>query len=240
MKKKLGVNIDHVATLRQARRESDPDPVEAAETCENAGADSIVAHLREDRRHIHDRDIRAIKSRLKGRFNVEMSLDPEVTQFVLGIQPDQVTIVPERREELTTEGGLDAVKHRDRIHALTAAMKKKKIEVSLFIDPLRQQIDQTVSLGIGIIELHTGRYATAKTSAEAKKELKKIKDMAAYAHQQGLVVNVGHGLKYHNVQPLVEIPEILEFNIGHAIISRAIAVGLKNAVREMLEILKQK
>lgn len=240
MKKKLGVNIDHVATLRQARRESDPDPVDAAETCEKAGAHSIVAHLREDRRHIHDRDIRAIKNRLKGRLNVEMSLDPEVSKFVIGIRPNQVTLVPERREELTTEGGLDVIKYRDRIQWVNDAMTIKKIEVSLFIDPIQPQIDQTVALGIGIIELHTGRYATAKTSAEAKKELKKIKDMAAYAHQQGLVVNVGHGLKYHNVQPLVEIPEILEFNIGHAIISRAIAVGLKNAVREMLEILKQK
>lgn len=238
--KKLGVNIDHVATLRQARREYEPDPVEAAGICENAGADSIVAHIREDRRHINEKDIRGIKKILKGRFNVEMSLDPGIIKFVLGVKPDQVTIVPERRQELTTEGGLDVAKNRLRIKKLLKNMRQKNIEVSLFIDPVKKQIDGALALDVGVIEIHTGRYAQARTKATEHRELQKIRDMSAYAHSRGITVNVGHGLKYHNTRALAQIPEISEFNIGHSIISRSITVGLGNAVREMLMVLGQR
>jgi pyridoxine 5-phosphate synthase len=238
--KKLGVNIDHVATLRQARRGFEPDPVEAAGICENAGADSIVAHIREDRRHINETDIRGIKKILKGRFNVEMSLDPGIARFVLGVSPDQVTIVPERRQELTTEGGLDVCKNRPRIKELLKSMRQKNIEVSLFIDPVKKQIDGALALDVGVIEIHTGRYAGAKTKTAEDRELQKIREMSAYAHSRGLTVNVGHGLKYHNTRVLAQIPEIFEFNIGHSIISRAVTVGLGIAVREMLTVIGQR
>lgn len=240
MLKKLGVNIDHVATLRQARKEDEPDPMHAAEICENAGADSIVAHIREDKRHINESDIRKIKKSLKGRFNIEMSLDPDIIRFVLGIKPDQVTVVPERRQELTTEGGLDVIKNKNHIAGLVKSMKQKKVEVSLFINPERKQIDCCSALDVDAIEIHTGRYACARNATSQKKEFDKIKAMATYAHTKGLTVNVGHGLKYDNTRPLVSIPEIFEFNIGHAIVSRAITVGLGNAVREMLMILGTK
>jgi pyridoxine 5-phosphate synthase len=237
VKKKLGVNIDHVATLRQARKGMYPDPVEAAIICEQAGADSIVAHLREDRRHIHDRDVIDLRKRLTGRFNVEMSLDPEVINVVARVSPDQITLVPERREELTTEGGLDVIQNRERIAALHDLMKKKGVVVSLFVDPVREQIDQTLELGIGMIELHTGSYANASSSSAMERELVKIREMTVYAHSLGLIVNVGHGLNYQNTGLLADVNDIVEFNIGHAIISRAIVVGLENAVREMVLIL---
>jgi pyridoxine 5-phosphate synthase len=235
---KLGVNIDHVATLRQARRGIEPDPVEAALVCLKAGADSIVAHLREDRRHIHDRDVYALRRVIKKRFNLEMSLDPGIIEVALDVKPDQVTLVPERRQELTTEGGLDVVKNYQRISAAAERFKKKKIAVSLFIAPDRRQIDACAALGVEAIEIHTGVYADAKTAAARQKELKKIKEMSRYAHDVGLIVNAGHGLNYTNTQAIARIPQIVELNTGHSIISKAVFVGLAKAVRDMVKLCK--
>jgi pyridoxine 5-phosphate synthase len=230
---KLGVNIDHVATLRQARRESDPDPLEAARICIKAGADSIVAHLREDRRHMNDKDIFALRRIIKIRFNLEMSLNEEIVKIALKVKPDEATLVPEKREEITTEGGLDVVKHFDRVKEVTARLREKKIMVSLFIDAEKKQIMASKDAGVGMIELHTGRYDHAGTKAARQKELKKIAEMTKFACGLGLVVNAGHGLKYDNTRPIAKIPGIEELNIGHSIISRSVFVGLEQAVREM-------
>jgi pyridoxine 5-phosphate synthase len=234
----LGVNIDHVATIRQARREFDPDPVRAALICQKAGADSIVAHLREDRRHIHDNDVARLKKELAIRFNLEMSIAPEIVGIACRLRPVQATLVPERRQELTTEGGLDVVGQFKRLKRACAKMQDKGIELSLFIAPDKAQIDKTVQLGVGIIEFHTGCYATAKTTAAINKELKKLTDMSFYAHQCGLLVNAGHGLKYDNTRPVAMIPGMHELNIGHSIISYAVSVGLGQAVKEMRKIVR--
>ena len=232
----LGVNIDHVATIRQARREFDPDPLKAALICQKAGADSIVAHLREDRRHIHDKDVVRLRKELSIRFNLEMSIAPEIVDIACRLKPVQATLVPERRQELTTEGGLDVVGQFKRLKEACAKMQDKGIELSLFIAPDKAQIDKTVELGVGIIELHTGCYATAKTPAAVQKELKKLTVMSAYARTCGLVVNSGHGLKYDNTRPIAMIPGMHELNIGHSIISYAIFVGLERAVKDMCKI----
>lgn len=236
---KLGVNIDHVATLRQARREYDPDPVTAARCCEKAGADSIVAHLREDRRHIQDQDIRLLRKVVKTRLNLEMSLNDKIIAIACSVRPDVATIVPEKRAEITTEGGLDVVKHFLRVKKTAAALKKAGIKVSLFIDPLAAQIVRTKEAGVNIVELHTGAYANAKTSQQIMRELNKIRTMTAFARGLGMTVNAGHGLKYNNVQVIARIPGIAELNIGHAIISRAVFVGLETAVREMIGRIKR-
>lgn len=235
---KLGVNIDHVATLRQARREFDPDPVEAARFCEKAGADSIVAHLREDRRHISETDIRRLRKIVKTRLNLEMSLDAEIVRIVVSVEPDQATLVPERREEITTEGGLNVIRHFRRIRETVAILTEAGIAVSLFIDPVKKQIQKSQESGVGMIELHTGRYALAETKAQRLQELKTLREMTQFAHSLGLVVNAGHGLKYHNAAAVAGIPGIEELNIGHSIISRAVFVGLPEAVREMAKIVK--
>ena len=234
----LGVNIDHVATIRQARRESDPDPVKAALVCQKAGADSIVAHLREDRRHIHDKDVVRLRKELAIRFNLEMSIAPEIVGIACRLRPVQATLVPERRQELTTEGGLDVAGQFKRLKAACAKMQDKGIELSLFIAPDKAQIDKTVALGVGIIEFHTGCYAMAKTPSAVKKELKKLILMSAYARACGLVINAGHGLKYHNTRPIVMIPGMHELNIGHSIIARAVFVGLEQAVKDMRKIVR--
>lgn len=234
---KLGVNIDHVATLRQARRGLEPDPVSAAQICAMAGADSIVAHLREDRRHMQDKDIHALRKSVKGRFNLEMSLNEEIIQIALKIKPDQVTLVPERRQEITTEGGLDVIRHFLRIKKAVCLLQRQGIEVSLFIDPQKDQVNKTLATGAKIIELHTGQYALAKTKESKARELKKICAMTEYAFVFGLTVNAGHGLNYENTKAIARIPKINELNIGHSIISRAVFVGLENAVKEMKEIL---
>jgi len=235
---KLGVNIDHVATLRQARRESDPDPITAALICEKAGADSIVAHLREDRRHINDGDIRLLRKKIKTRLNLEMSLSNEIVRIAALIKPDQATLVPEKREEITTEGGLDVARHFNRIKKASDILKSKGIEVSLFIDPVKRQIQKTKEAGIAMIELHTGRYDRARTQSVRTREFKKIKEMTRYASQLGLSVNAGHGLKYHNTKAIAGIKDMEELNIGHSIITRAVFIGLEKAVREMVEIVK--
>jgi pyridoxine 5-phosphate synthase len=234
---KLGVNIDHVATLRQARRGIEPDPIEAARICLKAGAHSIVAHLREDRRHIQDRDVYALRKTIpKKQFNLEMSIDPGVIDVALDVKPDQVTLVPERRQELTTEGGLDVIGQKGRIAKAVERFYSKKVIVSLFIAPDRRQIDASAALGVQAIELHTGVYADAKTSQARLKELKKIQAMSRYAHSLGLVVNAGHGLNYTNTQAIARIPEIVELNTGHSIISMAVSVGLSTAVRDMVRL----
>src|SRR3989338_1097028 len=233
---KLGVNIDHVATLRKARREYDPDPIAAARCCEEAGAEGIVAHLREDRRHIQDKDIRALRKSIATRLNLEMSLDDKIVAIVCSLHPDVATIVPEKRAEITTEGGLDVVKHFRRIKLAAAALKKAGIKVSLFIDPVAAQIVGTKEAGVNIVELHTGAYANAKTSRQIARELDKIRTMTAFARKMELTVNAGHGPKYDNVRRIARIPGIVELNIGHSIIARAVFVGLEQAVREMAKI----
>jgi len=234
---KLGVNIDHVATLRQARREFDPDPVAAALICEKAGADSIVAHLREDRRHINDNDIRRLKKTIQGRLNLEMSLNPLIVQIAASIKPDIATLVPEKRAEITTEGGLDVVKNFRRIKNTNAILSDNGIGVSLFIDPVKKQIEMTKYAGINIIELHTGAYDRATNKETRQQKLKKIKQMTAFAHKLKIQVNAGHGLKYHNTRAIARIKGIDELNIGHSIITRAVFIGLEKAVREMITII---
>ena len=235
---KLGVNIDHVATLRQARGESDPDPVLAARLCEEAGCDSIVAHLREDRRHIQDRDIVLLRKTVKTRFNLEMSVDPGVVKAALAVRPDQATLVPERRQELTTEGGLDVVRNLKRIKTVSRRLMDAGIEVSLFIAPDKKQIDATASIGVKTIELHTGCYAMAFADRLAVDEFAQIKGMTLYARKLGITVNAGHGLNYDNTYAVSRVKGMHELNIGHAIMGRAVFVGLKQAVREMIAIMR--
>ncbi|MDP2905346.1 MAG: pyridoxine 5'-phosphate synthase [Candidatus Omnitrophota bacterium] len=230
---KLGVNIDHVATLRQARGGSQPDVIKAALACEAAGADSIVAHLREDRRHINDADVKKLRRLIKTRLNLEMSIAPEIVRIACSLRPDQATLVPERRQELTTEGGLDTRKNFKRVKEAVSALEARKIEISLFIDPDTKQIEAALETGAKIIELHTGRYANAKTSSERRRYLLEIENASSYAGSLGLVVNAGHGLDYQNVSSVARIGEIEELNIGHSIISRAVFIGLARAVEEM-------
>jgi pyridoxine 5-phosphate synthase len=234
----LGVNIDHVATLRQARGTAYPEPVEAALMAEKAGADSITAHLREDRRHIQERDIYLLKSMLHTRLNLEMAVTDEMVKIAMDVQPQACCLVPEKRVELTTEGGLDVKASLPRIKAACQQLATTNTEVSLFIDPDPLQIDAAVETGAPVIELHTGTYAEAKTTAEQNDELQRIKQAAAYAYSQGLQVNAGHGLTYHNVEAIAKIPEVVELNIGHAIIARAVLGGLSEAVREMKALMR--
>ncbi|KKC98236.1 MULTISPECIES: pyridoxine 5'-phosphate synthase [Photobacterium] len=229
----LGVNIDHVATLRNARGTRYPDPVHAAEVAERAGADGITIHLREDRRHITDRDVRILRDTIQTRMNLEMAVTDEMVQIALDTQPEFVCLVPEKREELTTEGGLDVVGQLDKVKAATEKLSAAGILVSLFIDADRAQIDAAVACGAPYIELHTGHYADATSETEQQAELKKIAAAASYAHDQGIKVNAGHGLTYHNVKPIAALPEIYELNIGHAIIGRAVFDGLHKAVADM-------
>ncbi len=231
---KLGINIDHVATLRQARREFDPDPVAAAGICEKAGADSIVCHLREDYRHIQERDVYTLRKTIKTRMNLEMSLAPKIIATALAIKPDQVTIVPERRQELTTEGGLDVVNNFKKIQTAVKKFSTKNIEVSLFIAPEERQIRKSFESGATIIELHTGHYAELRTAKVIKQELEKLRRMTDLAIALGLIVAAGHGLKYDNARAVASIPGIEELNIGHSIVSRAVFVGLERAVQEMV------
>jgi pyridoxine 5-phosphate synthase len=236
----LGVNIDHVATVRQARLGADPDPLAAARICERAGADSIVAHLREDRRHIHDKDILRLRKELSVRFNLEMSVNKGIVDIACRVRPEQVTLVPERRQELTTEGGLDVAGNARRLQDTCVRLAQAGIEVSLFIAPDRRQIDKTRDLGITTIELHTGRYAEAMTPARSGHELKKINDMTLYARQMGMTVNAGHGLNYHNTYPVARIRGMHELNIGHSIVAYAVFFGLEQAVRQMKKIINGK
>lgn len=229
----LGVNIDHVATLRQARLTRYPDPVEAVFAAENGGADGITIHLREDRRHIQERDVELIKAVLQTRLNFEMAVTDTMLTYAEKIAPEHCCFVPEKREELTTEGGLDVISQEAKVKEATACMTRLGSEVSLFIDPDLKQIEAALRCGAPAIEIHTGVYADAETEAERQKELERIIKAVQFAHQAGLIVNAGHGLNYKNVQPIACLPEINELNIGHAIIARAIFIGLESAVREM-------
>ena len=229
----LGVNIDHVATLREARRGIEPEPVFAALVCEAAGADSIVVHLREDRRHIKDRDLYLLKKAVKTKLNLEMSIAPDIVKIACEVKPEQATLVPEKRQELTTEGGLDVVNNFKKIKQVLEKLGKRAIAVSLFIDPEKRQIDAAEKVGAGIIELHTGRYADAEDKKEEDKYFKELERAAHYAKDKGLIVNAGHGLNYYNVARVAKIKGIEELNIGYSIICRAVLVGLERAVREM-------
>lgn len=235
----LGVNIDHVATLRQARGTRYPDPLQAALLAEQAGADGITAHLREDRRHIQDRDIELLKERLHTKLNFEMAVTDDMIAIARRIQPQACCLVPERREELTTEGGLDVLGNPARMRDACAALAEVGIEVSLFIDPDRHQIDAAVATGAPVVELHTGRYADAADTVARQQELQRIVEAAAYAHRLGLQVNAGHGLNLHNVEAICRIPSIVELNIGHAIIAQALFAGLDGAVRDMKRVMRE-
>lgn len=235
---KLGVNIDHVATLRQARKTYEPSPLEAAKICEEAGCDSIVCHLREDRRHINDEDVIKLREAVKTRLNLEMSAAREIVKIASGIKPDQATLVPERRQEITTEGGLDVRKNLKLVASTVSALRSEGIRVSLFINPVKHQIDASVSAGARIVELHTGEYANAHTESARLKELDVLKKITGYALARGLEVNAGHGLNYENVRDVAGIEGINELNIGHSIISRAIFVGLGRATEDMLGLIR--
>lgn len=233
----LGVNIDHVATLRQARGTDYPDPVQAAIAVENAGADGITIHLREDRRHIQEHDVWRLKDVLTTRMNLEMAVTDVMIDFALSVNPVYACLVPEKREELTTEGGLDVVGQENKIKDACQALSNQHIKVSLFIDADNEQIDAAVRCGAPFIELHTGHYADAITAEARQVELTKLQQAAAYAQQQGLTVNAGHGLNVDNVAAIAKIPGIYEMNIGHSIIARSIFIGLAAAVNEIKAIM---
>lgn len=229
----LGVNIDHIATLRQARRTVEPDPIAGAVLAELAGADGITVHLREDRRHIQDRDVRLLRQTVRTHLNLEMAATDEMVAIALDIQPDYVTLVPERREEVTTEGGLDIAGQIDRMKAVVSTLQGANIPVSLFIDATTDQIEASARISAQFIELHTGPYAEAKSEGDRAQELSILAQGTAQAIALGLRVNAGHGLTYWNTTPVARIPGMEELNIGHSIISRAVLVGLERAVREM-------
>ncbi|MDF1589047.1 MAG: pyridoxine 5'-phosphate synthase [Gammaproteobacteria bacterium] len=233
----LGVNIDHVATLRQARGTRYPDPVQAAIEAEQAGADSITLHLREDRRHIQERDVAMLSDILQTKMNLEMAVTEEMLAMAEKYRPADCCLVPERREELTTEGGLDIVGQQDKIKAACQRLANANVTVSLFIDPDFAQIDAAVACGAPVVELHTGRYADAETQKDAQHERQIISDAVHYAHNLGLQVNAGHGLNYHNVQAIAQIPTVVELNIGHAIVARSVFTGFQSAVREMKQLI---
>lgn len=233
----LGVNIDHVATLRQTRGTRYPDPIEAALLAESAGADAITLHLREDRRHIQDRDVEILRDVLKTRMNLESAVTDEMINIALKIKPHDICLVPERREELTTEGGLDVIKYFDQIKRACQKLREAGIRVSLFIDADPMQIDAAACAGAPAIEIHTGSYADAPTLQAQQKQLAEVQKAVAIGISLGLKVNAGHGLHYENVQPIAAIHEISELNIGHAIVARAIFVGFKQAVQEMKQLM---
>ena len=234
---KLGLNIDHVATLRQVRGTRYPNVLQAALIGEAAGADAITLHLREDRRHIQDRDVEILRDMLQTRMNLESAITDEMLAFALKIKPHDVCFVPERREELTTEGGLDVLRYFEQVKHACAKCAEAGIRVSLFIDPDKKQLDAARAAGAPIVEIHTGKYADAASVPEQAHELARIQHAVAHADALGLQVNAGHGLNYHNVQPIVAIPKICELNIGHAIISEALFIGLEQAVKKMKALL---
>lgn len=234
----LGVNVDHVATIQQARKIDYPDCVEAALLCQRSGADSIVCHLREDRRHIQDEDLYRLKEAVKVKLNLEMAMSDEIVRIACDVRPDQATLVPERRAELTTEGGLDVLSQKNRVKKILKKMENAGIAVSIFIDPDMREIRACREIGVRMIELHTGSYANAKNQKALKKECGVLKDCTEQAKQMGLRVFAGHGLNYRNVKPLTRIKEIEEYNIGHSIVARAIFVGLGKAVKEMKALIR--
>lgn len=233
---RLGVNVDHVATVRQARRVALPDPLEAALLAESAGADGITVHLREDRRHIQEHDVQRMRRRLRTKLNLEMAVTPAMIAFAENLRPNDACFVPEKREELTTEGGLDVASNKQKILDGVKRLQERGIHVSLFIDPERSQIEASKAVGAHGVEIHTGTYCNA-AGTEREKERSAVAEAAALADSLGLEVHGGHGLDYDNVSPIVTIPEIVELNIGHSIIARAVIVGMEQAVREMKHLL---
>jgi pyridoxine 5-phosphate synthase len=237
MPARLGVNVDHVATLRQSRRTAYPDPVEAAVLAELAGADQITIHLREDRRHIQERDLQIMRRTVTTRLNLEMAATQEMVKIAYDVKPDVVTLVPERREELTTEGGLDVVGGREAVRKAVKTLRDAEIKVSLFIDADLDQVKAAHRAEAEVVELHTGRYCDARLPSDRRKELVRLVDACKAAAKLGLEVAAGHGLNYANVGPVAAIPEIEELNIGHAIVGRAVLVGMERAVREMKDLI---
>ncbi|RLM08356.1 pyridoxine 5'-phosphate synthase [Gibbsiella quercinecans] len=235
----LGVNIDHIATLRNARGTQYPDPVQAAFIAEQAGADGITVHLREDRRHITDRDVRLLRQTIQTRMNLEMAVTDEMVEIAVELKPHFCCLVPEKREEVTTEGGLDVAGQLDKMAVAVARLAQAGIAVSLFIDPDARQIDAAVAVGAPFIEIHTGAYADAQGEQATQAELTRIVEAARYAASKGLKVNAGHGLTYHNVQPIAALPEMHELNIGHAIIGQAVMSGLPVAVAQMKQLMRE-
>jgi pyridoxine 5-phosphate synthase len=236
---RLGVNIDHVATVRQARRAPEPDPVAAALLALLGGADGITVHLREDRRHIQDRDVRVLRQTVMQRLNLEMAAVEAIVDIACEVKPDEATLVPERREELTTEGGLDVVTHREAVGRAVERLRAAGIEVSLFIDPDPRQIEQAKLLGAKAVEIQTARYSEGRTAEERERELEALRNAAVFVRQQGLHLHMGHGLTYTNVQPICHITGLEELNIGYSIVSRAVLVGIERAVREMKEAIRR-
>jgi pyridoxine 5-phosphate synthase len=236
---RLGVNIDHVATVRQARRAEEPDPAAAAVLALLGGADGITIHLREDRRHIQDRDLRVLRQLVLRRLNLELAAVDSIVEIACQVKPDEATLVPERREELTTEGGLDVVAHQAVVGRALERLRSAGIEVSLFIDPNVRQIEIAKLLGAKAVEIQTARYSEARTPAERQRELVALQETAHFAREHGLHVHMGHGLNYCNVQAVARIPEVEELNIGHSIVARAVLVGMERAVREMKEAIRQ-
>jgi len=235
---RLAVNVDHIATLRQARRGSEPDPVAAAILAEVAGASGIIVHLREDRRHIQDRDLRLLREVVKTQLNLEMAATDEMVKIALEVLPDVATLVPERRQEVTTEGGLDVAGQEERVARVVRVLTEGGIRVSLFIDPSPEQMKASKRTRAPFVEIHTGRYAEAQSEAERQKALLKIMEAARLARDLGLRVGAGHGLTYQNVTPVAAIPEVEELNIGHSIVGRASLVGMDRAIREMLDLIR--
>ena len=234
---RLGVNVDHVATVRQARRIDVPDPVEAALLAARGGADGITVHLREDRRHIQKRDVELLRQRVKTKLNLEMAVTPEMVGLAENLRPDDACFVPERREELTTEGGLDVLTHKAKVQEAVKRLQGRGIQVSLFVDPEEKQLEASREVGAHGVELHTGRYCNA--SGDRTKEHQEVAAAASFARRLGLEVHGGHGLNYENVLPIARISQIVELNIGHSIIARAIMVGMEQAVREMRDLLNR-
>jgi len=231
----LGVNIDHVATIRQARKTNEPDPVWAAALAELGGADCITLHLREDRRHIQDRDFRLLRETVKVKLNLELAAEADVVKIACQVKPDQATLVPERREEVTTEGGLDVVTHKESVARAIGQLREAGIDISLFLDPEESQINMAAELGASAVELHTGQYAL-KSGKERAAELVRLTRAGEQIHAAGMQLLAGHGLTYTNVRPVVQIPNMMELNIGHSIVSRAVFVGFRDAVAEMKEL----
>ena len=234
----LGVNIDHVATLRNARGGVDPDPIQAAEICEKSGATSITTHLREDRRHIKDQDVKTLKKILKTNLNLEMAVTDEMQKIALSVKPHSVCLVPEKRQEVTTEGGLDVASRLNRITEFVQPLLDAGILVSLFIDPSKEQVYAAAKTGAQFIELHTGQYSMAFGTPEETEEFEKLREASRLAHALGLKVNAGHGLNYENVYRMKQIEDLYELNIGHSIIARSVFVGLEQAVNEMKNLIK--
>ncbi len=235
---RLGVNVDHVATIRQARRGIKPDPIAAAVIAELAGADSIIVHLREDRRHIQERDLRLLREIIQTRLNLEMASTQEIVKIALDVKPDMVTLVPERREELTTEGGLEVVLNKETLKHTVSLLHDAGITVSVFIEPDLNQIKACHAVAVDCIEIHTGSYARLWSKEEEESELERITNAVRFGKKLGLKIHAGHGLNYHNVIRIVQIRDIEELNIGHSIISRAVFVGLERAVNEMKELIR--